>query len=76
MRHDRSGRFSDVLLVGLLVAFAAGAPTWAALAKLVRQEIRETSDGGRVLVCIYAAGDREIERVYPIGNFCPQYVEA
>jgi hypothetical protein len=27
------------------------------------------------LVCIYAAADREVERVYPVDNFCPQYSE-
>ena len=64
------------LLIGFVVAFAVGPPAWAALAKLVRQEIRGTSNGGQVLVCIYAAGDREVERVYPIGNFCPQYTDA
>ena len=49
--------------------------SWAVLAKLVRQEIRSTTSGDKVLVCIYAAGDREVERVYPVGNFCPQYTD-
>ena len=62
-------------LVALIVCMSFAASSWAALAKLVRQENRTTTSGSTVLVCIYAAADREVERVYPVGNFCPQYAE-
>ena len=66
---------NKTLLIALIMCLSF-APSWAVLAKLVRQEIRTTPSGGQVLVCIYAAGDREVERVYPMGNFCPQYTDA
>ncbi len=60
-----------VSALGLLLAVSA----WATLAKLVRQEIRKTKDGDSVVVCIYDASGHEVERVYPMGNFCPQYID-
>lgn len=62
---------------GLLLSLSMPAPAWAAeLGKLVRQEARPTVSGTILLVCIYSVSGREIERVYPAGNFCPLYVEA
>jgi len=63
-------------LVALILCMSFAPSSWAVLAKLVRQEIRTTPSGGQVLVCIYDAGDREVECVYPMGNFCPQYTDA
>lgn len=61
--------------VGLLFSLSMAAPSWATLGKLVRQEVRPTASGASVLVCIYALAGREVERVYPVGNFCPLYAE-
>jgi hypothetical protein len=66
---------SLALAVALLLCLSFAAVAWAVLARLVRQEIRRTDSGEQVLVCVYDAGGREIERVYPIGNFCPKYAE-
>jgi hypothetical protein len=64
-------RFALAMMLWLLAATAA----WAVLAKLVRQETRQTNAGQSLVVCIYDAGGRQIERTYPAGNFCPAYVE-
>ena len=66
---------NKALLLAFIVSMTFADSSWAVLAKLVRQEIRSTTSGDKVLVCIYAAGDREVERVYPVGNFCPQYTD-
>jgi hypothetical protein len=66
---------NKTLLIALIACMSFAPSSWAVLAKLVRQEIRTTTNGEKVLVCIYAVADREIERVYPTGNFCPQYAE-
>jgi uncharacterized membrane protein len=69
-----AARFSPVIVALALAVLAA--PACAALAALRRQEVRTLASGGQVVVCIYAAADgREFERVYPAGNFCPQYAE-
>jgi len=65
----------QALLIAFIVSLNFADSSWAVLAKLVRHEIRITTSGDKVLVCIYAAGDREVERVYPAGNFCPQYTD-
>ena len=64
-----------ILLVAALLFLSLADAGWAALAKLIRQETRLAAGGEKVVVCVYAAGDREIERVYPMGNFCPQYAD-
>ena len=67
-------RLSPVIVA--LAAAVLAASAWAALAALRRQEERTLASGDRVVVCIYATPDgREFERVYPRGNFCPQYAE-
>lgn len=63
------------LAVALLVSQCIAPAAWAVLAKLASQELRQTASGTTVLVCIYEAAGRKIERIYPAGNFCPQYVD-
>ena len=66
---------NKALLIAFVVSLTLADSSWAVLAKLVRHEIRSTTSGDKVLVCIYAADDLQVERVYPVGNFCPQYTD-
>ena len=47
----------------------------AELLPLIRQYIRETGSSTPVLVCVYGTPSQEVERTYPVGNFCPRYAE-
>jgi hypothetical protein len=47
----------------------------AELLPLIRQYIRETGSSTPVLVCVYGTQGQEVERTYPLGNFCPRYAE-
>ena len=47
----------------------------AAFANLVRQYERSSQSGPAVLVCVYAVDGKELEREYPVGNFCPARIE-
>jgi hypothetical protein len=74
MRKPRAMK-SLVLPVALLIGLSVSTQAWAELGRLIRQEVRRTASSESVLVCIYAVGSREVERIYPLGNFCPKYVE-
>jgi hypothetical protein len=62
-----------VVAASLLIVFAATAS--AAFAKLVRQYVGATAGGEPELVGVYSIDNREFDRRYPIGNFCPLYAE-
>ena len=66
---------SLVLPVAALLCLSLSTLAWADLGKLVRQQIRRTASGDSVLVCVYVIGNHDVERTYPLGNFCPKYAE-
>ena len=64
---------SKIIAFSLAVVLVGTAS--AALAKLVRQYMDVAANGEPELVCEYKVEGRIIEKRYPIGNFCPNYLE-